>query len=215
MWFWWFILICDCIIPAIMIIAGRMMWKHCPKKINGVVGYRTKMSMINMDTWRFAHDHAGKLWWKVGIGLLGPTMLIHIPFYGASDDTMGILSIIIIVIQLVFLIGSIFPTEKALKNNFNEDGTKRQIPIGLNLVTEENEGYIQCEKLALLNLSIRGYKKVDRLPVSEMMNVSDAIQGIFGQYSSKFFNRIFYMKLFIIVRFVTIKLAIPNQIMER
>ena len=38
---------------------------------------------------------------------------------------MGILSIIIIVIQLVFLIGSIFLTEKALKNNFNEDGTKR------------------------------------------------------------------------------------------
>lgn len=94
---------------------GQRMWKHCPKKINGVVGYRTKMSMINMDTWRFVHDHAGKLWWKVGIGLLGPTMLIHIPFYGASDDTMGILSIIIIVIQLVFLIGSIFPTEKALK----------------------------------------------------------------------------------------------------
>ena len=99
-----------------------MMWKHCPKKINGIMGYRTKMSMINMDTWRFAHDHAGKLWWKVGIGLLGPTMLIHIPFYGASDDTIGILSIIIIVIQLVFLIGSIFPTEKALKNNFNPVG---------------------------------------------------------------------------------------------
>ena len=129
MWFWWFILICDCLIPAIMIIAGRMMWKHCPKKINGVVGYRTKMSMINIDTWRFAHDHAGKLWWKVGIGLLGPTMLIHIPFYGASDDTIGILSIIIIVIQLVFLIDSIFPTEKSLKNNFNEDGTKHQIPV--------------------------------------------------------------------------------------
>jgi len=108
-----------------MIIAGRMMWKHCPKKINGIVGYRTKMSMINMDTWKFAHDYAGKLWWKIGVGLLGPTMLIHIPFYGASDDTMGILSIIIIVVQLAFLIGSIFPTEKALKNNFNEDGTKR------------------------------------------------------------------------------------------
>lgn len=45
MWFWWFILICDCIIPVLMIIAGRMMWKHCPKKINGIVGYRTKMSM--------------------------------------------------------------------------------------------------------------------------------------------------------------------------
>lgn len=50
--------------------------------------------------------------------------------------------------------------------------------IGVNL-SEENEGYIQCEKLALLDLSVRGYKKVDRLPISEMINVSDAIQGIF------------------------------------
>ena len=99
-----------------------MMWKHCPKQINSVVGYRTKMSMINMDTWKFAHDYAGKLWWKAGIGLLGPALLIHIPFYGASDGAIGILSIIIIVIQLVFLFGTIFQTEKALKNNFNEDG---------------------------------------------------------------------------------------------
>ena len=53
MWFWWFVLICDCVIPVLMIIVGRMMWKHCPKQINGVVGYRTKMSMINMDTWEF------------------------------------------------------------------------------------------------------------------------------------------------------------------
>lgn len=44
--------------------------------------------------------------------------------------------------------------------------------------TEENEGYIQCEKPAWLDLSIRGYKKVDRLTVSEIINVSDAIQGI-------------------------------------
>lgn len=45
--------------------------------------------------------------------------------------------------------------------------------------TENVEGYVQCEKLALLDLSIRGYKKVDRLPISEMINISDAIQGIF------------------------------------
>ena len=45
--------------------------------------------------------------------------------------------------------------------------------------TEENEGYVHCEKLALLDLSIRGYKKVDRLSIAEMINVSDAIQSIF------------------------------------
>ena len=52
-------------------------------------------------------------------------------------------------------------------------------PLHIWMATKENEGYIQYEKLALLDLSIRGYKKVDRLPISEMINVSDAIQGIF------------------------------------
>ena len=52
-------------------------------------------------------------------------------------------------------------------------------PLHIWMNTEENQGYIQCEKLALLDLSIREYKKVDRLPISEIINVSDAIQGIF------------------------------------
>ena len=56
MWFWWFMLICDMIIPIVMVIVGRIMWKHCPKHINGISGYRTTRSMKNMDTWKFAHD---------------------------------------------------------------------------------------------------------------------------------------------------------------
>ena len=52
-------------------------------------------------------------------------------------------------------------------------------PLHIWMSTDENEGYIQCEKLALLDLSIRGHKKIDRLPISEMINVSDAIQSIF------------------------------------
>ncbi|MBQ7926537.1 MAG: type II toxin-antitoxin system PemK/MazF family toxin [Lachnospiraceae bacterium] len=52
-------------------------------------------------------------------------------------------------------------------------------PLHIWMATDANEGYIHCEKLVLLDLSIRGYKKVDSLPVSEMINISDAIQGIF------------------------------------
>ena len=65
MWFWWFMLICDMIIPIAMVIVGRTMWKHCPKNINGMSGYRTTCSMKNMDTWKLAHDYCGKLWWKI------------------------------------------------------------------------------------------------------------------------------------------------------
>ena len=55
--FWWFILMCDLLLPITLLIAGKMMWKHCPKQINGVLGYRTARSMKNMDTWRFAHEY--------------------------------------------------------------------------------------------------------------------------------------------------------------
>ena len=41
------------------------------------------------------------------------------------------------------------------------------------------EGYVQCEKIALLDLSVRGYKIIDSMPLSELINISDAIQGIF------------------------------------
>ena len=74
------------------------------------------------------------------------------------------------------------------KDFFNSSGEIIGCPISRNstpgplhiwMATKENEGYIQCEKLALLDLSVRGYKKVDRLPSLEMINVVDVIQGIF------------------------------------
>ncbi len=80
------------------------------------------------------------------------------------------------------------PVLVASKDFFNQSGEiigcpiiKDSIPGPLHIwmSTDENEGYIQCEKLALLDVSIRGYKRIDRLPIFEMMNVSDAIQSIF------------------------------------
>lgn len=44
---------------------------------------------------------------------------------------------------------------------------------------DDIEGYIQSEKLALLDLSVRGYKRIGRISLAEVINVSDAIQGIF------------------------------------
>ena len=58
MWFWWFMFICDLIIPVVMVIGGRMMWKHCPKHINGMSGYRTTRSMKN----RYVEIRSRLLW---------------------------------------------------------------------------------------------------------------------------------------------------------
>lgn len=125
MWFWWFMLICDLLVPLTMVIGGYLMWKHPPKTINGLMGYRTSRSMKNMDTWKFAHEYAGRLWWKIGWVILLPSFAIHIPVYGASDDMIGLVGGILVTIQIIILIGSIYPTENALKKNFNDDGSRR------------------------------------------------------------------------------------------
>ncbi|MDE7276674.1 MAG: SdpI family protein [Lachnospiraceae bacterium] len=125
MWFWWFIFVCDMFIPILMVIVGNMMRKHAPEKINGIIGYRTARSMKNIDKWKFAHDYCGRLWWKIGWGMLIPSFVIHIPFYHSSESTIGIVAAILCTMQSVILILSIFPTEKALKRAFTDDGMRR------------------------------------------------------------------------------------------
>lgn len=125
MWFWWFMFFCNLLITVTFIVGGRMMWKHCPKEINGIVGYKTKRSMKNMDTWKFAHDYCGHLWWNIGWMILVLSILVYIPFFYSSQSAIGILGGIICVVQCIILIVTIFPTEHALKKTFYDDGTRR------------------------------------------------------------------------------------------
>lgn len=117
--------ICNLLIPATMIITGYFMYKKQPKDINGVIGYRTPMSSKNMDTWKFAHDYCGRLWLKIGIILLVPSIIVQIPFANSDENTVGILTLIIEGVQLVFLLGSILPVERALKRTFDKNGKRR------------------------------------------------------------------------------------------
>ncbi len=122
MWFWWFIFVCDLLIPITMIIAGNMMWKHAPKKINGIIGYRTARSMKNIDTWKFAQAHCGRLWRKIGWVILIPSVVIHFPFYHSSENIIGTVAAILCTTQCLILVLAIFPTEYALKRTFTEEG---------------------------------------------------------------------------------------------
>jgi uncharacterized membrane protein len=125
MWFWWFMFISDLLIPLLMIICGRMMWKNPPKSVNGIIGYRTPRSMKNMDTWNFAQDYCGRLWWKMGWIMLIPSIMVQLPFYNSSVGTIGIVDGILCTVQGVIMIVSIIPTETALRRNFTDEGTRR------------------------------------------------------------------------------------------
>lgn len=125
MWFFWFMFVCNLLIPVILIACGIMMWTHYPKKINRIYGYRTTRSMKNMDTWEFAHRYCGRIWCILGLVILLPTVLAQIPFFHSSEDIIGIVGLIILALQTTTLITPIFLTETALKKTFYEDGRRR------------------------------------------------------------------------------------------
>lgn len=113
------------LIPVLMIIFGRIMYKHAPKSINGVYGYRTSMSMKNEDTWKFAHDYCGRLWYKIGLIMLIPSVFVQLPFVKSSTDTIGIMTVVLETVQICVMIASIFPTEKALRKTFDKYGNRK------------------------------------------------------------------------------------------
>lgn len=118
-------LVSDLLIPVVMIGFGRVFLKYPPKEINGIYGYRTAMSMKNKMTWEFAHKYCGKLWYICGLALLPVTIAAMLLVLGKGENAVGTVGGILCVIQMIPMIGSIFPTERALRKRFDKQGNPR------------------------------------------------------------------------------------------
>ena len=124
--FWLSMTACVCIVPLIQIVAGFMMYKHCPKKINNFIGYRTKRSKLSLDTWRFAHRFCGALWLVTGIVMAPAGVAVLFLLKGSATQTIENIAAITALIQLLPLLFSVAATEIKLKKVFNDDGTIKQ-----------------------------------------------------------------------------------------
>lgn len=126
MGFWLFILIIDLLIPGVMIVLGKLFQNKAPSHINPIYGYRTPMSMKNQDTWKFAHQYCGKLWFRAGMLELPFSILTNLAVLGKNIDIIGIVGGILCFAQLVPMILSICFTEKALKKTFDQNGQRKK-----------------------------------------------------------------------------------------
>ena len=123
--FWLFFTAMDLLIPGIMVGIGARFLKHPPGTVNAWYGYRTARSMKNQETWDFAHETCGKLWVRLGKLSFLPALLAAVLTFGRGIETVSVASIVVVTVQTLVLIGSIFPVERALKRNFDDSGRKR------------------------------------------------------------------------------------------
>ena len=110
-----------------MLLCGWMFYKWPPDTVNQWVGYRTRMSMKNERTWHFAQRHFSRMWLIWGGPLAGVSAAVYIPFWvgGSSADTLTITMTVLMCAQIAALFCSIIPTERALRRNFNRDGSPK------------------------------------------------------------------------------------------
>lgn len=55
-------------------------------------------------------------------------------------------------------------------------------PLHIPVSTKDCRGIVLCEQLKFLDLRIRGHKKISELEIDDIMNITDAVQGIFDYY---------------------------------
>lgn len=125
MGFWIFMFCCTLLIPIIMIIAGNSMRLGKFKTINYIVGYRTRRSMKNQQTWDYAQRECGRLWMRWGVLMLVPTAVIMLLLLGKEVPTIGTVGGIVTVLQMIPLFLSIVIVEKKLREKFDENGLPR------------------------------------------------------------------------------------------
>lgn len=122
MGFFIFLFVCNMLVPVIMTGVGFLFESHPPKTINGLYGYRTARSMKSQEAWIFANSCFGALWKRGGVVMTVVSLIPCILSYWMDQNGQSIVSLILITFQCIALAAGIYPVEKALKENFDQNG---------------------------------------------------------------------------------------------
>ena len=100
-------------VGIIFMLAGFLMLKFPPKKINGLYGYRTSSSMKNQERWDFSQKYSSIEMIKLG-ALLTLSSIFGLIF--KPDGKIGMfLGLTLMILMVVFLL---IRVERAIKNKF-------------------------------------------------------------------------------------------------
>ena len=118
--------VCNLIVPLLMLVFGVWMLRRPPKSINGAFGYRTRRSMKNEETWKFAHEKCGRIWTWVGAILLAVSVVLSVLLWLKGGEALTRFTTSFSMGQVVVLVLTIVPVERALKKHFDENGNPKE-----------------------------------------------------------------------------------------
>lgn len=103
---------------GLLFLISILFWKFPPKKINAIYGYRTNKAMLNDKIWNFANSVFNKnLLIYSGISFLAGLVFANFIAVELTWEPM--------ILVLLSILVSIIKTERALNDNFTEEGKKK------------------------------------------------------------------------------------------
>jgi uncharacterized membrane protein len=103
---------------GLLFLLSIIFWKFPPKKINNIYGYRTFKAMQNKGIWDFANATFNKnLLIYAGFSFIAGMLLAN---FSARELTWQPM-----VLVMLSIVVSIIKTERALNDNYTEEGKKK------------------------------------------------------------------------------------------
>jgi uncharacterized membrane protein len=102
------------LVGPIFLLAGWLLWRKPPKKINSLYGYRSRKSMENQAKWDFAQIEGGKNMMRAGLLYLLLIPIGQILTLSEIVETILSIGILFLIVVLLFL-----KTEKAIDKAFS------------------------------------------------------------------------------------------------
>ena len=103
---------------GLLFLLSIIFYKFPPKKINAIYGYRTPKAMLNEEIWGFANGIFNKnLLIYAGISFIAGLVFANFTAIELTWQPM--------VLVLLSILVSIIKTERALSDNFTDEGKKK------------------------------------------------------------------------------------------
>jgi uncharacterized membrane protein len=104
---------------GVLFLISIIYWKFPPNKINSWYGYRTPKAMQNQQIWDFANTNFNQTFLMYsGFSLLGGLLLASFTKVELNWEPM--------ILVMLSIIVSIIKTERAINDNFSEEGKRKK-----------------------------------------------------------------------------------------
>lgn len=118
-----FLFVCSLLVPLSMIILGYTWKDNPPKDRQGISGYRTTMSRLNDETWKYAHKCWGRM--NFALGIIQAILSLFVLILMKDYTNFEMISVYLVFLQLGIMVLTIIPTEFLLYKHFTKQGMKK------------------------------------------------------------------------------------------